>query len=368
MTNITIVGNRAATGAAGLVANTGTTAVRNSVIWANQSGLPPKAGEVGNEQRDPAAILAAQLSGGEGLTVVYSCVEGWPASQDDDGNLLDCNSGLRMPAGADGMIGTADDDLRAAPDSVVVDGGSNVFLPSDRFDLDADGDTSEPLPLDLSGRARITDHPFKLNREQTDIGLVDMGAFEVMVVETVWVIGEAVEPPAEALNNFGLPYGPPDVEPVEAQQSFEWDPVTRKFYAVKPLRYGLATLRWPVTETRRPVDQDNPNDPEDPANKRIPQLGSLDWPKASQRHIGGAPVDLTTATDMAFVNVVYPFSDIVSARGVFNAGETVGYGRRDRWICSLAFSPRTERHTYRATAGVSRGAHTVPGARARGDE
>lgn len=44
--------------------------------------------------------------------------------------------------------------------------GSNGLLPADEFDIDGDGDTSEPLPLDLDGNERVVG------------SAVDLGPFE----------------------------------------------------------------------------------------------------------------------------------------------------------------------------------------------
>ena len=57
-------------------------------------------------------------------------------------------------------------DLRLRPDSPAVDAGSNDLLPADEFDLDGDGDVTEPLPFDHDGNPRIQN------------GTVDMGAYE----------------------------------------------------------------------------------------------------------------------------------------------------------------------------------------------
>jgi len=60
--------------------------------------------------------------------------------------------------GPDGSWGTDDDDygdLRLLQDSPAIDFGLSLFLPADVWDLDDDGDTTEPLPIDLNGDARV---------------------------------------------------------------------------------------------------------------------------------------------------------------------------------------------------------------------
>jgi hypothetical protein len=54
-----------------------------------------------------------------------------------------------------------------AANSPVINAGSNTYLPADVGDIDGDGNTTELLPLDLAGNARVQG------------GTVDMGAFEV---------------------------------------------------------------------------------------------------------------------------------------------------------------------------------------------
>lgn len=57
-------------------------------------------------------------------------------------------------------------DLRVELASPAVDVGNNSLLPQDMLDLDADGNTGEPLPIDLRGYPRIAN------------GVVDLGAYE----------------------------------------------------------------------------------------------------------------------------------------------------------------------------------------------
>ena len=53
--------------------------------------------------------------------------------------------------------------------SPAIDAGNNAFVPADRFDLDGDGDTEEPIPLDQTGSDRIFN-------QTVDIGAVEFGA------------------------------------------------------------------------------------------------------------------------------------------------------------------------------------------------
>jgi predicted outer membrane repeat protein len=93
---------------------------------------------------------------------VSSCIEGgWPG----DGNI-DADPMMVNANGVDNILGTDDDDFRLLGGSPCIDAGSVDALPADTIDLDSDGDTAEPLPLDFLGLPRVAD------------GFVDMGAFE----------------------------------------------------------------------------------------------------------------------------------------------------------------------------------------------
>ena len=94
----------------------------------------------------------------------------------DDGNLVGTSESpidphfVRNPdAGPDDTWGTEDDDcgdLRLHCDSPAIDAGDNSLLPPDEFDLDGDGNTTEPVPHDLDGSPRVRN------------SVVDMGAYE----------------------------------------------------------------------------------------------------------------------------------------------------------------------------------------------
>lgn len=120
----------------GVYRESGTSALRHNCVYGNTvydySGLPNLTGTDGNISADPLFV------------------------QDPD-------------PGPDGLWGTGDDDLgdvHLLSDSPCVDAGDNDSIPPDTPDLDDDGDTVEPVPIDFDCHARVL------------CGEVDMGAYE----------------------------------------------------------------------------------------------------------------------------------------------------------------------------------------------
>jgi len=110
--------------------------IANSIFWANT-----------DDSKDGAT---AQIEERRMVTVAFSCVQGgWPGSGNVD---------------ADPMFVAGE--LSLQPGSPCIDAGSSGLLPPDEADLDGDGDTNEPLPLDLGNAARVVG------------GDVDAGPFE----------------------------------------------------------------------------------------------------------------------------------------------------------------------------------------------
>jgi len=131
--------------------------------------------------------IHANLEEPDTPTLRYNCVSG---------NTTYDYGGLEDPTGTDGNIslepllvrnpddggdGWGDDpdtpdvdegfnddfgDLRLSPDSPCIDAGDVEALPADSPDLDSDGNTAEPISIDLDGHARVL------------CGGVDMGAYE----------------------------------------------------------------------------------------------------------------------------------------------------------------------------------------------
>ena len=90
--------------------------------------------------------------------------------------------GFRDPAGADEVVGTADDDLGLKAGSSCIDAGDNTAVPADIDDIDLNDDLSERIPLDLDGRTRFADDPDTPNTGLADApaypDIVDIGAYE----------------------------------------------------------------------------------------------------------------------------------------------------------------------------------------------
>jgi hypothetical protein len=155
--NSTFAGNEADAGRS-VAANTGYVEymVYNSVLW----------------DSDPV-----YCSGGAGFHRYYSNVQGFgggvPGNIDVDPLFVNPSSG----------------DYRLGLGSPCIDAADTTALPPDTYDLDGDGNTSEPIPVDLDWLPRIIDDP---NTIDTGVGFpcVDMGAFEFQPA------GSGVEAPA----------------------------------------------------------------------------------------------------------------------------------------------------------------------------
>ena len=155
--NCTMVGNTSQVNGSSLAASQGsaTTAVTlvNSILWGNQNA----------QGSDEGAQLAA--TGGT-WTVHHNCVQGWTGSIAGTGNI-----------GTDPRFEAGDVLGHLQPTSPCIDAGDTTALPADLNDLDGDGNTTEPLPVDLDGEPRAKDDPFI---HDTGVGspVVDMGCYE----------------------------------------------------------------------------------------------------------------------------------------------------------------------------------------------
>jgi predicted outer membrane repeat protein len=123
--NNTIMGNRASSSGAGIYCDFwSSTTIANTIVAYNASGI--------YRYSDPLTTVL----------LVHSCAYG---------NTAYNFSGLTDPTGTDGNISA---------------------------DLDSDGDTTEPLPLDLAGKVRFAEDPAAPDTGSGTPPIVDMGAYE----------------------------------------------------------------------------------------------------------------------------------------------------------------------------------------------
>ena len=170
--NGTLVANEASDGAAIASAEEGASVhLNNTILWGH-GDLP-----IWNDGFGDAPV------------VNHALVEGGYA----DGTMIfDADPQfLSLPSpGTDGLWGSPDDDYGTTEltwTSPAINVGDDALLPSDHTDLDDDGNTSEPLPLDLAGEARILGPP------------VDLGAYENPLI----VANESSDVPLQVITLHG---------------------------------------------------------------------------------------------------------------------------------------------------------------------
>ncbi len=175
--NVTFSGNTAANEGGAIHNVNSTPTLFNTILWGN------RAARAGNQIFNRNSLVAPP-------EVFFSIIEGGvPEGTNDGGNNLDADPFFVDADGPDDIPGTDDDDLRLLAGSPAIDAGLNSAVVNDYLDFDLDGDTSEPLTVDLDGHVRIYDG---------GIGeaIVDLGAYEFGAPPVVLV---AVEDPAPAL-------------------------------------------------------------------------------------------------------------------------------------------------------------------------
>ena len=197
--NCTITGNVAQSDGGLFLVDSTTTTILNTIIACNSASSSPDVGII----RGTLTSSHNLIGDGTGQTTLI---------HGEDGNLVGTAEApidprfVRDPS--DGGDGWGDDpntpdidesanddygDLRLRPDSPAVDAGDDALLPEDAYDLDGDGDTTEPIPFDIDGNPRVLGDR------------VDMGAYEYVAVAAV---------PGD-LNGDGM-VGSPDLDIVRA--------------------------------------------------------------------------------------------------------------------------------------------------------
>ena len=128
-------------GGGGVYNNSGTPTLSNCIVWGNTGG---------------------QIVG-SGVTVSFSDVQGgYTGTENINADPLFVGGGY----------------LQLSPGSPCIDAGNNFAVPPDTADIDEDGDTTEPIPLDIAGYARFLDDPNTADSGMGTPPIVDMGAYE----------------------------------------------------------------------------------------------------------------------------------------------------------------------------------------------
>jgi hypothetical protein len=147
-----ISGNYATEDCGGVYVDSGSRArIESSILW-------------GNTDLGSTEVLKRNLKEGPGVNadLRWSCIEGL-----GNGGTVGCTSldpRFADPNGVDGVLGTADDDLRLRAGSPCIDSGANSGFTG--------------VALDLDGLPRFVDDPSIWDRGSGAAPIADMGAFE----------------------------------------------------------------------------------------------------------------------------------------------------------------------------------------------
>ncbi|MGB0716717.1 MAG: hypothetical protein ACPGXK_12615, partial [Phycisphaerae bacterium] len=185
MINCVANGNESGSGSEFVVDN-GSIAVRNSTL-ATIEGSPIINLSLSNifvtnsildTPLSPVTVRAEFGSSGSiSFSNLSGSLENVEASVSLGAGMLSVDPEFVSRAGPDGVPGNADDDLRLSK-SPLRDAGSNSLLPTDTLDVDADGNTNEPLPIDFAGDKRQRDALMHDDVGEGTAPIVDMGAYE----------------------------------------------------------------------------------------------------------------------------------------------------------------------------------------------
>lgn len=170
VTNCSFFLNQGTKGGAVYAGGTGSQVFRNCLFWENSSTQGGDNFEVTDGTLD---LDWCNLQNGQGsIDVTFNGALNYGA------NNTTTYPGFVDPNGPDDDLFTwEDNDVRLGPNSDARDAGDNSSVARDLFDWDNDGDTLEPVPVDLLGVTRQVDS----NEPDTGSGsapIVDLGCYE----------------------------------------------------------------------------------------------------------------------------------------------------------------------------------------------
>ena len=190
VTNCTFSNNKASYGAGLSNYSECIAIVKNCIFWQDESLLGPVSYEIFSH---PGAGFYEEPGyiGYSWAIVSYSDIDnnGWYGPGPDAYGNIDADPNFIDPGYWDAK-GTPEDitddiwvngDYHLSPGSPCIDSGSNLGIDIDKVDLDGDGITNEPVPLDMDGYARFTDDPNTPDSGvyfTPEFPIVDMGAYE----------------------------------------------------------------------------------------------------------------------------------------------------------------------------------------------
>jgi len=173
VTNCTIGDNRSTSkgGGAYLVNANGIPLVwRNNILWNNTA---PAGSQLAVESC-ALDIAWCDVQGGQaGVLIGTQASLSWGA-----GNIASDPLFVDPDGPDNNALTIGDNDYRLALTSPCLDAGDNTSVAADWFDLDGDGNLTEPVPFDFDGSPRLVDIPSAPNTGNGISPLVDLGAWE----------------------------------------------------------------------------------------------------------------------------------------------------------------------------------------------
>jgi hypothetical protein len=162
ITNSTFAGNSAARGGGLSITDAVKASVVNSVFWGNTAPQGPQmaATEDGGSHPTQLSVSFSDVQGGSSAIYVSGLTPTWGLGNLDLDPLF------------------SDADYRLAAGSPCNDAGNNLALQPDYADIDGDGNTTEPVPLDLDLTIRVADDPLAPDVGNGTAPFVDLGAYE----------------------------------------------------------------------------------------------------------------------------------------------------------------------------------------------